>query len=262
MKKLLTLTLVIIMAASIHAQDNSEELYLIFEFMKVNDEQGSNYLEVEEFWSGIHKQRVADKKIIGWDLWSLTPSGSEQGSQYLTVTLYSSLQDMMAPISMDDILASAKKAYPDNSDEDFSAMMNKTMASRDLAHQVYLKQIDATEGDFEMKVGTMATIDVMKQLNNNYVKAESEIFKPFHQQMVNDGQKGSWGLVRVILPAGTDAYATHMTVNMYKDVAQLTAAMEGGPGDSDGLTQLAVKEGLETRDMREVKIATLEMMVR
>ena len=80
--------------------------------------------------------------------------------------------------------------------------------------------------------------------------------------MVNDGQKGSWGLVRVILPAGTDAYATHMTVNMYKDAAQLTAAMEGGPGDIDGLTQLAVKEGLETRDMREVKIATLEMMVR
>ncbi len=262
MKKLLSLVLVIIMAASIHAQDNSQQLYLLFEFMKVSDEQGSNYFEVEEFWSGIHKQRVADKNIIGWDLWSLTPSGSEQGSQYLTVTLYSSLQNMMAPVSFDDILASAKKAYPDYSDEDFSAMTNKTMASRDIAHQVYLKQIDATEGDFEMKVGTTATIDVMKQLNNNYEKAESEIFKPWHQQMVNDGQKGSWGLVRVILPTGTDAYATHLTVNMYKDAAQLAAAMESGPGESDGLTELAVKEGLETRDMREVKIATLQMMVR
>ncbi len=262
MKKLLTLTLVIFMAASIHAQDNSSELYLIFEFMKVNDEQGSNYLEVEEFWSGIHKQRVADKKIIGWDLWSLTPSGSEQGSQYLTVTLYSSLLDMMAPISFDDLLATAKKAYPNKSDEDFNSMMNKTTASRDIAHQVYLKQIDTTKDDFEMKVGTMASIEVMKQLNNNYVKAESEIFKPWHQQMVNDGKKGSWGLVKVILPTGTDAYATHMTVNMYKDAVQLTTAMEGGPGDMDGLTQLAVKEGLETRDLRERKIATLQMMVR
>ena len=132
------------MAVSIHAQDNSSDLYLIFEFMKVNDEQGSNYIEVEEFWSGIHKQRVADNGIIGWDLWSLTPSGSEQGSQYLTVTLFSSLQDMMAPISMDDIMASARKAYPDYSDKDFSAIMNKTMASRDIAHQVFLKEIDTT----------------------------------------------------------------------------------------------------------------------
>lgn len=262
MKKLLILSMVIFMTLSIRAQDSSSDLYLVFEFMKVNDEQGSNYIEVEEFWSGIHKQRIADKKITGWDLWSLTPSGSEQGSQYLTVTLYSSLQDMLAPINFDDIMASAKKAYPDKSDEDFTAMMNKTTASRDIAHQLFLKQIDATEGDFEMAVGTMAAMGLMKQVNNNYEKAESEVFKPWHQQMVNDGKKGSWGLIRVILPTGSDAYATHLTVNMYKDVAQFVAERESGSGEIDGLTELAVEEGMQSRDMREVKFATLQMMIR
>lgn len=262
MKKLLILSMAMMMAISTFAQDLNREFYLLFEFMKVSDENGSDYLEVEEFWSGIHKQRVAEKKIMGWDLWSLTPSGTEQGSQYLTVTLFATLEDMMQPVSMGDIMNYTKKANPNMSEKEMNAMIDKTTKSRDLAHQVYLKQIAWTEGDFEMKVGTLASIDVMKALNGNYEKAENEIFKPWHQQMVNDGQKGSWGLLRTILPAGTDAYSTHITVNMYKDVAQLAASMEGGPGEMDGLTQLAVQEGMQSRDMREVKIATLEKMVR
>ena len=262
MQKLLTLLSVIFLTLNLQAQDESQELYLIFEFMKVSDEKGSDYLEVEEFWSKLHKQRVADGSIIGWDLWSLTPSGAMQGSQYMTVTLFSALKDMMAPVNLQDIQGFMKTAYPNMSEEEIGAMMSKTSESRDIAHQVYLKEIATTDGDFEMNVGTVATVDIMKQLNSNYEKAEMEIFQPRHQQMVDDGMKGNWGLLKTLLPAGSDAYSTHITVNMYKDVAQLAAAMEGGPGEIDGMMQLAVQEGLQSRDMREVKIATLEMMVR
>jgi len=262
MKKILILCVGIIMAYTTQAQESDPTLYLIFEFMHVPDEQGGNYTEVEEFWSKLHKQRVEAGKIIGWDLWSLTPSGSEQGSQYMTVTLFSSLKDMMTPLTWSDMEGYMKNAYPDLSEEDMQAMSAKTTASRDIAHQVYLKQISATEDDYQMPVGTMATIDIMKQLNGNYEKAEDKVFKPFHQQMVDDGKKASWGLLKTLLPTGSEAYASHITVNMYTDVAQLTAAMEGGPGDMDGMTQLAVQEGLQSRDMLEVKIGTLVMKVR
>jgi len=65
MKKLITLALVIFMTIHINAQENPKQLYLLFEFMQVNDEHESDYWQVEEFWSGIHKQRVADKSILG-----------------------------------------------------------------------------------------------------------------------------------------------------------------------------------------------------
>ena len=110
-------------------QSNVTPAYLLFEFMQVKNEQGSDYLQVEQFWSGIHKQRVADKSILGWDLWSLTPSGTKQGAQYLTVTLFKSLEDMLQALGSLDVVAYAKKAYPDKSESDLNAMFTKTFSS-------------------------------------------------------------------------------------------------------------------------------------
>lgn len=262
MKTIIALALVFLTTVSLKAQDKPSQLYLLFEFMQVSGEQGSNYWQVEEFWSGIHKQRVADKTILGWDLWSLSPSGIKQGSQYLTVTQFASLQDMLKAIGSLDVMAYAKKAYPNKSEKDLNAMMDKTAKSRDMAHQVLLKGVDMTKDDFKMKVGTLVTLDIMKQLDDGYEKAESEIFKPWHQDMVNTGKKGSWGLLRVILPAGSEAKGTHITYSMYNDAAQLAGFMEASGGDMNLTMELAVKEGMKTREWKEMKIAKLEMMVR
>lgn len=262
MKAILALALVLLTTFSIKAQDKPPQLYLLFEFMQVNGEHESDYWKVEEFWSGIHKQRVADKTILGWDFWSLSPSGTKQGSQYLTVTQFASLQDMLKAIGSFDVMAYAKKAYPNKSEEELNEMMVKTAKSRDMAHRVLLKRVDQTKDDFKMKVGTLVTLDIMKQLDDSYEKAESEIFKPWHQDMVNSGKKGTWGVLRAILPAGSEAVGTHITYSMYNDVAQLAAFMEGSGGEMNLTTQLAVKEGLKTREWKEMKIAKLEMMVR
>jgi len=262
MKKLLTLSLVILMTIGIKVQKTSAQEYLLFEFMQVPTDKGQDYRQVEDFWSGIHKQRVADKSIIGWDLWALTPSGTKQGSQYLTVTIFASLKDMLQAIGSVDVMGYAKKAYPKLTDKDFTAMMDKTGKSRDMAHQVLFKGIYETKDEFKMKIGTYVTLDIMKQLDNSYEKVESEIFKPWHQQMVEDGKKEHWGLMKAILPAGSEAYATHIAYSFYKDADHLAAFMEGSYGDMDTKTSLAVQEGLKTREWKEKKIGKLVMMVR
>ena len=262
MKTLLTFCLVVLLQFGVFAQESPKPLYLLFEFMQVKGDQTSEYLKVEDFWSGIHQQRIANKSILGWDLWSLTPSGKEQGSQYVTVTLFSSLTSMLESVESLDVMGLAKKAYPAKTDKELGAMFDKTVKSRDLANQVMCREIDGTKGDFKMAVGTMFTMDIMKQLDDNYVKVESEIFKPWHQQMVKDGKKGSWELVQTILPSGSEAYGTHMTVSMFKDEAQLAGSMEGSVGEMDLKTQFVVKEGLKTRDLRETKIGKLVKMVR
>ena len=263
MKTLLTFALVFLISFGVKSQEKPTPLYLLFEFMHVEGQHGNDYWDVENFWSGIHKQRVADKSIIGWDLWSLTPAGTLQGSQYLTVTLFSSLENMLKTIQMADIMSYAHKAYPKMSDKELIAMFDKTAKSRDIAHQVFLKRVDRTKEDFTMKVGTVGTLDFMKQLDNSYESVESEIFKPWHQDMVSKGKKVSWELLRAILPVGSEAEGTHITIDMFNDVSQLASYMDGPEGDDlDMKTSLAVKAGFKTRDWKEKKIMTLQMIVR
>lgn len=258
MKRILTLCLALSIATFSFAQ---EPLYLLFEFMEVNDEHMEDYLEVETFWSKIHQQRIADGSIDGWDLWELMPSGSEQGSQYLTVTVYHSLEQMMTPMNMDAIRGYAKKAHS-ISDKELNAIMDKTVVSRNIANQLYLKQLSSTINAPEMHEGIYATLDFMKELDENYERMEERIFRIWHQQSVDQEEMNSWELLRIIMPFGSDVYATHVTVGMYEDLKQLTTYLEQPEDNTDYMNMMAAAGGIQTRDLKHRKIARLIMMIR
>ncbi len=167
MKKIMLMALVLLMTLQLSAQ---EKLYLVFEFMKVDNEQEAAYAETEEFWAKIHEQRIKNGDIIGWDLWSLQPGGEDQHFQYLTVNLYNDPVKMMSGAG--DFNAAVKAAYPNMSEEDIEKQMTMTAKSRDLAVRIYLEEIDATTGDFAMELGTIAAINMMKVDPENTSKYE------------------------------------------------------------------------------------------
>jgi hypothetical protein len=252
LKKLFTIGL---MFAGLQAFSQTQ--YLTFEFMKVQDKDLVNYMALEDFWSKIHQEQIKEGACTGWDLWSLRPGGQDQGFQYLAVTVYKDMKQMMAETSVDQLMDAAKKAYPNMSQDD---IMKKTLAgsaSRERAVILYLADIDQTKGNFDMPLGTVAQMDFMKAEDADaYVKAEKEVFKPLHQKVVDQGLKGSWSLASVILPSGTEAYATHITFNMYKDMNQYIA------GRSLDLSKYvtdwdAVNKGVATRKDKWEYLATL-----
>lgn len=63
--------------------------------------------------------------------------------------------------------------------------------------------------------------EMMKQLDDSHEKLESEMFKPWLQNVVNKDKKSSWQLLRTILPSGSETCGTHLTVNRNKDAAPL-----------------------------------------
>lgn len=257
MRHLLILGLGLMSALSLFAQD-PDDLYLLFELMRVDESQSNAYWETEEFWSKVHQQRANSGEIIGWDLWSLQPSGEDQGYQFMTVTLFDSFESMIT--GGGNMMAMFQAAYPDMSEADLMKKLEHTVNSRDLARRIYLHQIDNTSGDFQMAVGTFATMDLMDALDDDYEEIESTIFKPWHQEMVDNGQKGNWGLLRILFPAGSDRYASHITVNMYTDASQFAAG--SADIDMDMVTVLGVEHALKSRDMKKQYMARLEMMVR
>ncbi|PKQ44270.1 hypothetical protein [Confluentibacter flavum] len=260
MKNLLILIALMFLGNSVIAQD---KLFLIFEFMKVDNEQEAAYMETESFWEKIHEQRVKNGDILGWDLWSLQPGGENDGYQYLTVTLYNDPVKMMS--NAGNFESALKAAYPKMTEAELNKTFNNTAKSRDLAKRVYLEQIATTKGSFDMPIGTITGINLMKASDGNYEKYETfetEIFQPMAQKEVDAGIRESWDLMRYMLPTGSDVYATHITADMYKDYNQL---FNGGTVVGPELSEDQIKkiqEGLTTRDLKYKYLATLIKKVR
>lgn len=258
MKKLLIFIALLLVGNMGIAQ---EKLFLIFEFMKVDNEQGAAYAETEEFWEKIHEQRVKNGDILGWDLWALNPGGEDQGYQFLTVTLFN---DPVKMFEGGGFQAARKGAYPNMSDEELTKTFNKTSKSRDLAVRIYSKEISTTTPEFDMPLGCIAQIDLMKVEMGNYStyeKAEAEVFQPLHQNAVNSGGKESWGLIRFMSPIGSDTFASHMTVSMFKDYKQMLNQNINYGGTTPAQSKM-IEEGIASRDMKYVYIAQLIRKVR
>ncbi len=252
LKKLFTIGF---MLAGLQAYCQKE--YLSFEFMKVQDKNITAYMAYEDFWSKIHQEAIKEGACIGWDLWALQPGGQDQGYQYLAVTVYNDMNKMMAGPSLDQILAFAKKAYPNMSPDDITKKITAGAETRSRAEVLLLENIDGTQDKFDMPLGTVAQMDFMKANDAAaYEKAESDVFKPIHQKAVDEGLKGSWSVARIILPSGTDAYATHITFNMFKDsnqyISSLSLDLSKYVTDMD-----PVNKGVATRDDRWQYLATL-----
>lgn len=255
MKKLILFIAVVLLGASSIAQ---EKLYLIFEFMKVDNEQEAAYMETEEFWQKIHEQRIKNGDMIGWDLWSLKPGGEDQHFQYLTVNLYNDPVKMFE--GSGNFNAAIKAAYPNLSEEELNKKFNETSKSRDLSVRIYLEQIDLTKGEYAIPLGTLAVINMMKvsQENyNKYEKMESDIFKPRHQNDVDNDRRESWALLRFMNPYGSDTYASHITVDMYKNFTQYFASGDSNAPEFTDNQVKAINEGIATRDLKFAYLATL-----
>jgi len=259
MKKLLLLFVaMVLMTANLFSQEKS---YLIFELMKVDNEQEADYWKVEEFWEKIHKQRIMNGELIGWDMWSLKPGGEDEGYQYMTVSLYNN------PIKMfkgdDNFPAAVKAAYPEMSDDEFQTQMEKTSKSRDLSKRFYLEVISETEDEYDMDIGSIAYIDFMKATNSTYETAEIETFLPMHQKAVDEEAKEKWSLLRIMSPSGSDAYATHITVNMFLGFEQVfTPKNEASDENLSEETIKKIEAGIKSRDLKWTNIATLLRKVR
>ena len=89
------------------------------------------------------------------------------------------------------------------------------------------------------------------------------MFQPMHQKQVDAGAKGSWGLLRFMSPIGSDTYASHITVNMFKDYSHLLKENMAYDGPTMTKEQIkVVQEGIATRDMKYVYTARLIKMAR
>ena len=260
----LLILLISIIALPMFSQDDQNNTYLHFQWVSVDNEQEWDYGATEKFWEKIHAERVKNGDLLGWDLWSLQPHGEDQNFQYLIVMVYDDPVKMLDGSAWGGLMDAARAAYPGKSDFDLTSKMRSSSKTRDLGVDAYLTLVAGTDGDFDMPVGTVSRINLMKVDQENagdYVKAETEIFQPMHQTSVDAGRRGSWGLAAVMIPWGTDVYANYYTFDMYENYAQMFSEYDGGDGP-DEETQKKMNEALELRELKWGLMGTLIRKVR
>lgn len=258
------MALTLVLSFPILGQGGPDKLFVIFELMHVDNEQEEAYAETENFWEKIHQERVKSGDIIGWDWWLMLPGGEDQGYQYLTVTLFN---DAVKMFDGGDLMANAKRAYPAMSEQDLLKKLNGSATSRDLAVRIYIEEIaNASKEGMTMTPGMIAHLNMMKVPLDGYSAyetAEMEVFQPNHQRAVDNGDREYWALGRFMVPYGSATYASHMTVDMFKDMAQ---ALRGGGalswGEMSEAQQKAVTDGVATRDQKFQYVCRLLKVVR
>lgn len=236
---------------------------LVFEFMKVDNSNEMEYWEAENFWEKIHAERVKSGDIVGWDLLSLRPGGTQQGFQYLTVTIY---KDGLSMLNDDKMLDAAKNAYPDMKEEELMRYWQESEKSRELAMRLYVHQQAKTESEFKLEEGATVLMEFMKAKDGSwgeYVKAEKELFLPLHQKYVDNGAIGHWGLMQIMFPYGTLTKATHFTIQFFKDNETFINSWDKKAEiKPDEETKTKMDEALKTRDLTWSYYATIIKKVR
>ncbi|MDN3670294.1 hypothetical protein QWY93_13535 [Echinicola jeungdonensis] len=267
MKKLFYLVIIVaLVCPAAIAQEEPHPKYLVIEFIKVDSDNMVDFSEAKGFLEGIYKEAVKQGEIEGWDLWTLQ-SGPERGEfQYVTITYYDDPVKMMNGMTDDNLQAYAERAHStDMSEQQLELAVDKSVNNRDLALRAYMVEIAHTKDDFEMKPGVLASFDLMKAAEgrfNEYEQMEKQLYLPFHQKKIEADMMGSWRLLRTAVPMGSEAEYTHMTLNFYDNYMQFFNAQEYEDLEASEERQMAMEEGLKSREQKWVYLATLLKSVR
>jgi hypothetical protein len=263
MKKLSILFLLGILAFNLAQAQQTR--YLVFEFFKVESNQTYDFIEFKDFMDKVYRAAVNDKKIQGWDFWSLQSGADPSEFQYITITYFKDPVSMMTGLQEEDMVRYAMIAYPHLTEVQVKEKFNDAVSSRDLAQRAYMQEIAKTRDSFKLMKGTLASFDLMKAVEGQfevYEKAEKEVFLPIHQNRIEKGLMGSWSLLRTALPFGSEAKSTHLTMNIYKDYVQFFNAQEYEDMESTAEQRAAQEKGLKSRDQKYIYLATLENAIR
>jgi hypothetical protein len=263
MKKILILWICgMFWAGSLSARESQ---FMVFEFVKVENDQIFDYIEFKDLMEKVYRQALNDKKITGWDFWSLQSGNDRSDFQFIMVTYYNDPVKMMDGLDEKSMMNYTRIAYPHLNDSQVQKLFEESLTIHDMPVRLYMREIAETSDNFQVKPGVLASFDLMKATEgkfDRYEKAESEVFKPIHQKRIEQGLMGHWSFMRTALPLGSEAKSTHLTVNMYKDYMQFFNSQAYEDMNQTDEQRKAVNEGLNSRDQKWVYLATLKNVVR
>jgi hypothetical protein len=210
LKSFLSLLLIGI-TLSAFSQDNAT---VVLSYKKVPPGFTMKYLEFENEWKDIHKERLEKGHITGWQLWEKMYSGAGDEYQYITITWYKNFQGTNET-GLSEII---KQRF---TEEELESLESKTTLSGMAVRKDVMHRAAATAINDPTKYIVVSPMKVSPGKETEYLEMEREIFKPIHEEAVRMGLMGSWSVwYKWPFEADDERY---VVINGFEDYSQLSA---------------------------------------
>ena len=169
-----------------NAQENDPPLFALVECMKVKPENENRYLEVEKnIWKPLHLERAKQGNIMGWMLYRVRFTGTDDKYNYVTVTLFND------PLKIEDPWKNIDpaKVLPG---KDLDAAMKETGESRDLVSGILINRqafVYPESGPGGSKYIQVDYMKVEQGKETEYNDVEINIWKPVHNEFIKADRK-------------------------------------------------------------------------
>ena len=193
-------------------------LFVVVDFMKVDPQNQSKYLEVEqEIWKPMHQERINQGIIVGWYLYAVEFSGEGDEYNYVVLTLYDNAERLENPWASDI----PGKVHPNKKMDE---LMKRTYDSRThVKSELFYSIATAPEIPLE-KPAPYMQVNYMKvepPLRSEYERLESEIWLPIHNESIRSGRTTGWGLWSSLFPRGAERHYQYITLNTFSEYSYI-----------------------------------------
>ena len=213
MKKLiLSMTMLFVVMLSF-AQSNEKPTYYYVNYYQADRGKTSEYIDlIKTYASKIWKEKVKAGDITSYSLYSVGASTEDGGYNLVSIQSGSSINDF-SKTSTSDLM---KRAFPGMDDAMLTALANKYTSLRVPVKTEIYKHIAAIHSPDQKYV----EINFMKTLpgkEEEYVRQEKEVYKPIHQEFINNGKRTAWYFNQLIAPLADNSKYNYVTSNYFND---------------------------------------------
>ncbi len=217
--------------------------------IRLEDGQDADYIKYEEFWSKIHEQAIEDGLENGWMIWEVVPiEGDENAANQPDFLVMQIFQDSVQLNKELDYYKLGRSVYNKLSKKKFDKIWEGGPFGTRNFYQ--LERLDNTRWIFgEVEIGTVATLNAFKQLEDTYEQYEMEFYKKWHNKGILNGARKWWELNKILSSSENgNKEITHVTLDiMGREIAEEEAQEAwGNPTFTD---RMMWNNGSKTREM-------------
>ena len=195
------------------SQEN-EIRYALVEYFKVKPENTEKYLEFSKnFWRPLQMERIAQKEIVGWRLYRIQFTGTNDEYNFVTAAFFDDFNKLEKVYNID-----IQKVHPGRNIND---TMEEIYKVRDLVKTNLLVVNNGTVNNTAFKYIQVNFMNVKQGEENEYLDVEDSIWKPVHQELVDNRAKAGWSLWSLVFPNGSGLPYQFLAVDDFTDFSQI-----------------------------------------